>query len=358
MATSTINFAVDAGQQSPALWITGNHESIGNWHPEGLPLHNDNGIWKTSLELPTGTFLEFKVTDGTWEKEAVVTDVPEKENIRLVANQDMELNLSVEHWQQNPAPMQDHIEGHVDYLGHLSGEGLKDREVIVWLPTAYLQHPRRKFPVLYMHDGQNLVDPNTAFLHSDWRMDETIERLASEGRISPPIIVGLYNTDDRLEEYADTQKGRDYLRFLTQQVKPLIDKRYRTLKAKRHNAVMGSSMGGLASFLAAWYYPDVFGQAACLSPLFWGKKAVNVRAWQMVEKKPNHPLKARIYIDNGTKALERALMPGCLNMVSALKKRGYREGKDLMWFKDEGAWHDEAAWAQRVWRPLEFMFGK
>ncbi|BDX05025.1 alpha/beta hydrolase-fold protein [Planctobacterium marinum] len=358
MTTSTINFAVNAGQPCPALWITGNHKNIGNWDPEGLPLHNDNGVWKSSLEVPTGTRLEFKITDGTWEKEAIVERFPAKENILVVANQDMDVQLSVAHWHQNPPAMPDHIQGQVDYLGHMSGSGIRDREVIVWLPTAYLASPRKKFPVLYMHDGQNLVDPNTAFLHSDWRIDETIERLAAEGRITPPIIVGLYNTEDRLEEYADTESGRNYLRFIKQQVKPLIDANYRTLKSKKHTAVMGSSMGGLISFLAAWYHPEIFGQAACLSPMFWGKKMVNVKAWQMVEANPKQPLNARIYMDNGTKELERSLMPGCVHMLRVLEDRGYQQGKNLMWFKDEGAWHNEAAWAARVWKPLEFMFGK
>jgi predicted alpha/beta superfamily hydrolase len=254
----------------------------------------------------------------------------------------------------------------------MSGDGIRDREVIVWLPTQYLENPRKKFPVLYMHDGQNIVDPNTAFLNSDWRMDETVEALAAEGRITPPIIVGLYNTSDRLDEYADTELGRNYLNFIVEKVKPVIDSRYRTLKSKKHNCVMGSSMGGLISFLSVWYHPDVFGQAACLSPMFWGKKMVNVKAWQMVEANPKHKLTARLYIDNGTKELERSLMPGCNHMLRVLKGRGYGEDsahkssshksnsqqKSLMWFKDEGAWHNEAAWANRAWKPLEFMFGK
>ncbi|MCC2608112.1 alpha/beta hydrolase-fold protein [Planctobacterium marinum] len=356
-ATSTINFAVEAEHQGPALWVTGNHHSIGNWQPEGLPLHNHNGIWKNSLKVPRGTGLEFKITDGTWENEAILNEIAAKQNFRVVANDDMELHLSVNHWHNNPPPMQDHIVGKVDYLGHISGKGFREREVIVWLPTAYLNNPTRKFPVLYMHDGQNLVDPNTAFLHSDWRMDETIESLAAQGQITPPIIVGLYNTEDRLEEYADNQKGRDYLRFIVEEIKPMIDASYRTLKSKKHTAVMGSSMGGLISFLAAWYYPSVFGHAACLSPLFWGKTTVVVNAWQMVKANPKHKLNARLYLDNGTQDLERKLMPGCLNMLKVLQERGYREGNNLMWFKDEGAWHNEAAWAKRVWRPLTFMFG-
>lgn len=361
--TSTIHFQINTTGVMPAMWVTGNHESIGNWDPEGLPLENENGTWKRTLEVPTGTYLEFKVTDGTWEKEATFKEVTEKENLRLLANKDMDVELDFDHWLENPASVADHVEGKqiqgkVEYLGHMSGDCIRDREVIVWLPTQYVANPSKKFPVLYMHDGQNLVDPNTAFLNSDWRMDETIEAMAADGRITPPIIVGLYNTQDRLEEYADTELGRNYLRFIVENVKPLIDSRYRTLKSKKHNCVMGSSMGGLISFLSAWYYPNVFGQAACLSPMFWGKKMVDVRAWQMVEANPEHKLSARIYMDNGTKELERFLMPGCKHMLRVLEARGYQQGKNLMWFKDEGALHNEAAWANRADKPLQFMFGK
>lgn len=361
--TSTINFQINSNASQPAMWVTGNHQSIGNWDPEGLELENQDGIWKRSLKVPKGTFLEFKVTDGTWEKEASFVESAEKENLRLVADDDINVNLHFQHWLENRSPVQDDcpgkdIVGKVDYLGHFSGDGIRDREIIVWLPTQYLQNPRKKFPVLYMHDGQNIVDPNTAFLNSDWRMDETVEALAAQGSITPPIIVGLYNTEDRLEEYGDTQKGRDYLKFLVDKVKPMIDSQYRTLKSKKYNCIMGSSMGGLISFLAVWHYPGVFGQAACLSPLFWGKKLVHVNAWKMVEDNPKHKLFARLYLDNGTKELERTLMPGCRHMLRVLKARDYKEGKNLMWFKDEGAWHNEAAWANRTTKPLQFMFGK
>ncbi len=247
-----------------------------------------------------------------------------------MADQDKEVELHIDGWLQNPAPVQDHIVGKVHYLGHLQGDGIQDREVIVWLPTQYLENPKKKFPVLYMHDGQNTVDPNTAFMHSDWQMDDTIEQLAAGGRITPPIIVGVYNTPDRLEEYNDTELGRGYLKFLVETVKPLVDSKFRTLKGKKHTAVMGSSMGGLISFLAAWYYPTVFGHAACLSPMFWGKKQVKVNAWKMVEDNPKHKLNSRLYLDNGTVALERALMPGCKHMLRVLRNRGYQDGKT--WF--------------------------
>ncbi|MBE1298399.1 MAG: hypothetical protein GJ680_00615 [Alteromonadaceae bacterium] len=356
--TSTINFEVTCNTPPMSVCITGNHETLGNWQPEGLPLRHRNGVWQSSLDVPKGTWLEFKVTDGTWEKEAAIANSLEKENLRLFADEDKHVQLHINDWLQNPQPMQDNILGHVDYLGHFSGDGIRDREVIVWLPTQYFAKPKQKFPVLYMHDGQNLVDPNTAFLNSDWGMDETVERLAAERRITPPIIVGLYNTSDRLEEYNDTQLGRDYLKFIVEKIKPLIDERYRTYKSKQHTAVMGSSMGGLISFLATWYYPNVFGKAACLSPMFWGKRHVKVNAWKMVEDNKSSSFDSKIYLDNGTVALERALMPGCLNMVRVLEAKGYQQGDNLEWFKDEGALHDENAWAQRVWRPLEFMFGK
>lgn len=340
------------------MYLAGNHKRLGNWIPSGIELKRENNKWVRSIEVPKDTWLEFKITDGTWEKEAQILECAEKKNIRILADKDKAVKLHVSHWHENPAPMIDEIQGQVEYLGHFQCDGILDREVIVWLPTEYANKPQQQFPVLYMHDGQNIIDPNTAFLRSDWGMDETIEEMSRQGSIEAPIVVGIYNTSDRIDDYSDTEKGKRYLKFIAEQLKPIIDKQYRTKPQLENTAIMGSSMGGLISFLAAWYYPHVFGKAACLSPMFWGKRQVTLNAWKMVEENPSHPLCAMIYMDNGTADLERRLMPGCRHMLRVLKQRGYREHHDLAWFKDEGALHNEQAWAKRVWKPLKFLFGK
>lgn len=356
--TATIEFEVTSEKAPSKVCIAGDHKSLGNWEPAAIAMDFQDGKWKKSVALPKNTWVEFKLTDGTWDNEANIPETDGKRNLRLYVEKDEQIQLRVSDWLLNEPAMNDHIQGKVDYLGIRSYPGIKDREVIVWLPTAYLENPRKRFPVLYAHDGQNMVDDRTAFMNSDWRADDTIEYMAAHDKIEPPIIVGIYNTVDRLEEYNDTELGRRYLEFIVKDLKPYIDKHYRTKKSAKHTAVMGSSMGGLISFLSVWYYPNVFGKAACLSPMFWGKTTVQVEAWQMVEANPKHKLKAQIYMDNGTADLERKLMPGCMHMLRVLKERGYKENKNLVWFRDEGAWHNEHAWAQRLWRPLEYLYGK
>lgn len=356
--TATIDFEVTSTTGHGSIFITGDHESLGSWNPGAVRMEFKEGIWKKTLDLPKYTWVEFKITNGTWNSEAIMSGSIANRNLRLFVEGDQQVQLEIDEWLCNEYAGKDTIQGKVEHLGLRSYPGLKDREVIVWLPTAYSENPEKRFSVLYAHDGQNMVDRGTAFLNNDWRADDTIEHMAESNQIDPPIMVCIYNTDDRLEEYNDTELGRCYLEFIVQDLKPFIDKHYRTETSVAHTSVIGSSMGGLISFLAAWYHPTVFGQAACLSPMFWGKTTVNVEAWKMVENNPEHELKANIYMDNGTAELERKLMPGCKNMLRVLKARGYKKNKNLIWFRDEGAWHNEQAWAERLWRPLQYLYGK
>jgi enterochelin esterase-like enzyme len=356
--TATIDFEITSTTDAKAMYIAGDHESLGNWVPDAVSLELSDGIWKKTLHLPKNTWQEFKITDGSWNKEALISGAPDNQNLRLFVHEDQQVKLNVEKWQSHAPMGKDTVRGQVDHLGIQSYPGLKNREVIVWLPSAYIANPTKSFPVLYANDGQNMVDRNTAFLNNDWRADDTIERMAAQNHIDPPIMVCIYNTDDRLEEYNDTELGRRYLAFIVHELKPFIDKHYRTKKNPANTAIIGSSMGGLISFLAAWYHPNVFGQAACLSPMFWGKTTVQVKTWKMVENHPKHELKAKLYIDNGTVELERKLMPGCKKMLRVLRSRGYKKNKNLLWFVDDGAWHNEHAWAERLWRPLEYFYGK
>lgn len=355
--TATISFEVTSTGGPGPVCITGDHATLGNWEPAAVRMQLRDGLWKTTLDLPKNTWVEFKITDGTWNREAVIPESAGSRNLRLFVEQDQHVQLRVEDWLKDESSVSETIQGKVDYLGIRSYPGLRDREVIVWLPTAYLQNPTKRFPVLYAHDGQNMVDHRTAFSNTDWRADDTIEYMVENNHIDPPIMVGIYNTKDRLEEYNDTELGRLYLEFIVSDLKPFIDNQYRTERSVSSTAVIGSSMGGLISFLAAWYYPNVFGQAACLSPMFWGKTTVHVETWRMVENNPEHELRANIYIDNGTAELERKLMPGCKQMLRVLKARGYKKNKNLVWFRDEGAWHNEHAWAERLWRPLKYLYG-
>jgi predicted alpha/beta superfamily hydrolase len=241
------------------------------------------------------------------------------------------------------------IVGALAELGELAAPGILPRRAFVWRPPGF--DPALTYPVLYMHDGQNLVDPATSSYGADWQVDEVAAALIAEGRIPPLLIAGLVCTPDRTEEYGDTSRGRDYLRFLVEDFKPLVDAGYPTRPGRESTALMGSSMGGLISFLGAFLYEGVFGGAGCLSPVFPEGliDRVAASAW------PQEPV--RLYVDNGGVGLEAELQPGVDRMLAALHT-GRRPGLQLDVVIDPDAEHFEDAWARRVWRPLEFLFGQ
>lgn len=224
------------------------------------------------------------------------------------------------------------------------------RDFFVWLPPGYKKEINRKYPVLYMHDGQNLIDPKTAYARKDWQVDETVTRLIKEHKISEIIVVGINNTDERLEEYSDSEKGRKYLKFLVEELKPFIDSKYRTLKDKHNTAIIGSSMGGLISFIAAWKHPETFSMAGCMSSSFYYN---DEKIFKMIDEYKGPKKQIRFYIDHGEDGLLRGQ-----KMFCKLTQLGYVIGTDIDYFYAPGAEHNETEWAKRLERPLIFFFGK
>ena len=152
-----------------------------------------------------------------------------------------------------------------------------------------------------------------------------------------------------------TSLGYTYMDFLVNKLKPFIDSEYRTLPDAENTAVAGSSLGGLITFMIAWNYPDVFSKAACFS------SALKIQDLNYVDTVVNYSgtkKEIKLYIDNGGKGLESELQPGTDEMIVALQNKGYELGKDIIWYVDKNAFHSEIAWAERIWRPLIFFFGK
>jgi len=242
-----------------------------------------------------------------------------------------------------------------------------DRDVIVYLPPGYDKDKRRRYSVLYFHDGQNLFDGATSFIPAqEWRVDEAAEVLIASGKIEPLIIIGVYNTGkDRIDEYtpvADPKykaggKADLYGRLLVEELKPFIDKTYRTKKGAAHTGLGGSSLGGLVSMYLGLKYPNVFGRVAVVSPsVWWGNNQI-VHQVETLPKRP--PL--RIWLDIGTKEGGNAeeakhTVDGARLLKNALVKKGWKLEKDLKYFEAQGAQHNEKAWAARVEQILEFLF--
>lgn len=339
-----------------AVYITGNLPQLGNWQPNSIKMTrvapNQHEI---ALALPCGAAIEYKFTRGSWDTEEVLADGTVPGNKQLTVGPDVTVRHEIANWRDRRYQVAGGIVGKLHYHDHFRSRQLdNDRTIVVWLPERYDSDVSKRYPVLYMHDGQNLFDPRTSFIAIDWQMDETADSLIRQQKIEEIIIVGIYNTADRLEEYADTRKGRAYMDFIVNDVKPFIDANYRTLTDREHTAVMGSSMGGLISFYLVWRYPHIFSKAGCLSTsLLWRNGALIKEIENFAGQKPE----IKIYLDSSGKGAEGRMKPDYLKLKDLLIRKGFVEGKDLIYYFDEQGDHSERSWSKRVWRPLFFLFG-
>jgi predicted alpha/beta superfamily hydrolase len=227
------------------------------------------------------------------------------------------------------------------------------RNILVYLPPNYEKGDRR-YPVIYMQDGQNLFDPATSFA-GDWGLLDGLDSMAR--RASVPIVVAIPNMgEERIAEYSpfvDSEAGggkaEDYLDFLLDTLKPRIDREFRTLPERAATGIGGSSMGGLLSLYGFFARPDAFGFCAGLSPSLWfADRAI----FPFVEAAPFTP--GRIYLDIGTEEGSASLI-NARRMRELLLARGYREGIDVRWVEDAGAGHNEAAWGRRFTAAIPFL---
>jgi predicted alpha/beta superfamily hydrolase len=234
------------------------------------------------------------------------------------------------------------------------------RDIIAYLPEAYLTDPQRRFPVFYLHDGQNLIDGRTSFIpHRTWQADTAADTLTRANEIEPIILIGIANTGvRRMAEYTHTRdprrgggEGGRYGRLLVQELKPLIDHTFRTLPDPANTAIGGSSLGGIVSLSIALDYPDVFGKAAVMSPSVWWNQRAILNRVGGARPKPN----VRILLDMGTAEGLRHLRDTDL-LHRRLLQRGWHDNADLYYLRVPNALHDESAWAARFPDVLRFLF--
>jgi predicted alpha/beta superfamily hydrolase len=339
------------------IYISGNIQQLGNWNADIVKLNKkDKNTWEKSFYFNAGEILQFKITRGSWANERLDDDLKIPSNTRLKVTNDTTITYTVKKWSdqvERRITAHGQITGKVEYIHELKGDGILPRDIIVWLPPGYEKNKKERYPVLYMHDGQNIIDPATSSFGYDWQVDEVADSLINAGKINKVIIVGIYCTADRSLDYGGS-KSNAYINFIVNKVKPLIDKNYKSKPDKKNTAIAGSSLGGIISFMILWKYPDVFSKAACLSPAF------HIGEYNCISDVRNYKGKknVKIYIDNGSLGLEEKLQPGVDEMLSLLGGKGYVRGKDLEYFKAANAEHNERAWAKRNWRWLEFLFGK
>ncbi|QQS38133.1 MAG: histidine kinase [Ignavibacteriales bacterium] len=354
----TITFNVNASglNDTDAVYMSGNGEQLGNWQPDKVLLTKLNdSSWSLTKEFPEGTLLEFKFTLGTWEREALNDDGSIPGNYKVIVNRDTTLNFTINNWgKAGSSKRTGQITGIVEYYREFKSNHIRSRDIIVWLPENYFNSELR-YPVLYMQDGQNIFDPATSSFGYDWQVDETADSLIKQRIIDPIIVVGIYNTPDRSSEYTPNDTSKAYMKFIVDELKPFIDKNYRTMPDRNNTSVAGSSAGALISFMLLWEYPNVFSKAACLSPAF---KIGRIDYVSTVVNSNINSEDVLIYIDNGGVELESLLQPGVDEMILALETKGFVKEKNLFWKKFENAYHNEQAWAKRFYIPLKLFYGR
>ena len=275
------------------------------------------------------------------------------------------------------------------------------RTIRISLPVDY-EHSRKRYPVLYLHDGQNIFSyagPHCCFGWGSWEVDLIVGRLVAESRMRDIILVGVDNSRSRYTEYrgpahrsraedsprskrgADSEEDSDfehYSAFLMKEVKPLIDKEYRTLPRAGTTGLMGSSLGGICSLALAWKHPAVFGLSASLSSSFQIEHTYFLKG--VLQKYRGKPKNVRVYLDSGTfdSGGDDDGRQHTAEVADELRRIGWKNGSKLMHFVEEtrlteedmdraglsrdkwhealGSQHNEFYWRHRLWRPLTFLF--
>jgi predicted alpha/beta superfamily hydrolase len=272
-----------------------------------------------------------------------------------------------------------------------------NRGIHIYLPASYDKEPTRRYPVLYLHDGQNVFSSagmNIAYGWGNWGLDTAVDELCRNGKMQEIIMVGVDNSAARYEEYcgrtghvpsvsstnevATTGNTAfdNYTAFLIKELKPEIDRNYRTKPDAANTGVMGSSMGGICSVVLAWNHPDVFGKAGSLSGWFGAENTNFLNA--VLREYRGKPKPIRVYLDSGVKdfmggddgaaltaqvaaelkrvgwaeELSYYIDPRPLNPAE-LEASGLRRDK---WSEAQKSQHNEFYWRRRSWRALTFLF--
>jgi len=239
------------------------------------------------------------------------------------------------------------------------------RDVLVYLPRSYRRFSRQRYPVLYLQDGQNVFDAATAFAGIEWGVDETAERLIHKKLIEPLIIVAIAHMgEDRIHEYTPTRGvidarakrkkrsrglARLYGHFLIDELKPYIDRKYRTKREPEFTGLGGSSLGGLVTLAIGILYPHAFNRLMVMSPSIWWDEFAIYRLVDSIA----HKLPLKIWLDTGTAE------PGweqARELRNRLVEKGWKLRDDFQYMEAQRADHSEAAWAARVEPALRFLF--
>ena len=369
-----VTLEVQVPEDAPTVYLAGSLEALGPWDPDGLALEGDGELRRGVLTVPRGDTFEYKFTLGSWDREGLGPTGTVMGNFRLVAQGDTTVRQEIMDFKKDPRAYLNDVEGSgvlgdLVYWRDVPSEFLAEpRHVGIWLPPGYEDDSDRRYPVIYMADGQNLFDPRIANTGTDWGVDEAMVRNVDAGLHGPAIVVGVWNSSLRIQEYSPWHGAPAYADFLVRELMPRIDEEFRTLTDRDSTFHMGSSMGGLLSWYLVKEHPDHFSACGCLSTHFpHSERGVTAFLGDGGGGDPTPyviadirdgaavPEETRYFFDYGTEGLDATYAPVHREVRAWLLDQGLVEGEDFVVRAYPGADHNEASWRARVGDQLAWL---
>ena len=369
-----IEFNVAVPENTPRsadVYISGNIEELGNWNPVIKLDRITKNFCSKKIDIPECKIktTEYKYLLGSWADSEKGHDNAEINNRKIKVDEKFRIFDKVNLWSYSSGRYNT-LTGNVRFHYNFYSPQLDNyRTIIIYLPDNY-EYEKNRYQVLYMHDGNNIFDAKTSFSGIEWMVDETVEKLIKMNEIEKIIVVGIYNTSDRINEYSpyidDIRgggKGDSYIKFIKETLKPFIDKNYRTKCGRDYTGIAGSSLGGLISLYAVFEYPEIFGKAGIISPaLYWS----DLKIINMIESKKLE-YKLKLWIDIGTDEFEETgvlkwyenAVENCEILENAIKNQNKSSVMiDYKFSIIKGGRHNEYWWSLRTEDVLKYLFKK
>lgn len=359
---SSIRFRIvpPVDRSSEGVFISGSNEALGCWDPaRALRLEWQHPFHTGEIEVPTGSHFEYKITRGSWEREAVD------------ARGNVPGNLSHEVWldatlQHTVADWKDRFSGRLtrDVMG--SRTLAQDRELLIWLPPAYSRDSAHRFPLIILHDGDAIFDPVLSQPSGiDLAADEWVSMLSRRGMMPESIVVGVrhpegFSPEDitiRDYELSPELGGEGYARFIAQELVAHMDQHYRTIATPSSRILGGVGLGALHAFHTALRHPGVFGGLACLSTSFEDTSQAlptNCAALRLLEETPIPTKNLRMHFDYGDQQIDECYEGYHTLLADTLRSKGLVEGREFQIQRLPGASHTPISWRARLGPALAF----
>jgi enterochelin esterase-like enzyme len=343
------------------VWISGNHPALGGWNPaEALPLEFDGVFHCGEIEAETGTRLEYKITRGSWEME----EVDAYGNVPPNHHHDVWLDATLHHtlpdWKDR-------------YRGRLTHERIHsrilagERDLLIWLPPGYAQENQTRFPVVFLNDGANVLDPRSSVISGvDWAADEWVGLLARQGVLPESIVVGICHPEGYAEdnltmrdfELSPEFGGAAHAQFVSTELVAHMDQHYRTIANRQARTLGGAGLGALNVFHTAISHPGVFSRFVCLSTSFEDVSQslpLQSASLQALEAEPALDAGIRMYFDHGDQGLDECYGVYYTLLAENFRAKGWAEGREFTIREIPGGSHSEISWRARFDPALRFV---